>query len=338
MVIRENYFLKSLHTFHTNVYAKYFAPFETIDDLLEILEDDSIDKLQKLILGGGSNMLFTKDYNGLILKNNISGIEQVAEDDKNIYVKVGAGENWHGFVLYCVNKGLGGVENLSLIPGNTGASPMQNIGAYGVEIKDVFHELEAFNIAEKSIVKFSSADCEFGYRQSVFKSKLRDKYIILSVTFHLNKNPVYNTSYGAIDQELKSMNVETLSVKAISDAVINIRTKKLPDPNVIGNAGSFFKNPEVSGTIFKTLQHEFDGIVGYQVPGDKVKLAAGWLIEQCGWRGFRKGDAGCFDKQALVLLNYGDASGKEIFNLSEDILQSVKQKFNVELEREVNII
>lgn len=338
MIIQENFFLKAMHTFHINVYAKYFAGFESVDDLREILEADSVAKHQKLILGGGSNILFTKDFDGLILKNNINGIKQVNEDEAHVYIKVGAGENWHRFVMYCVDNGLAGVENLSLIPGNTGASPMQNIGAYGVEIKDVFHELEAFNINEKTIVKFDADDCEFGYRQSIFKTKLRGQFIILSVTFRLNKNPVYNTSYGAIEQELENMHIETPSIKAISDAVINIRTKKLPDPNALGNAGSFFKNPEVPDTVFESLKYEFPGVVSYRLSDGKVKLAAGWLIEQCGWKGFRSGDAGCYDKQALVLVNYGDAQGDEIYNLSEEILKSVKQKFNVELEREVNII
>jgi UDP-N-acetylmuramate dehydrogenase len=338
MTIHENYFLKPLHTFHTAVYAKYFASFNAVDDLREIIETHSNNISHKLILGGGSNLLFTKDFNGLVLKNNISGIKQSNQDDEHVYIKVGAGENWHRFVKYCVNNEFGGVENLSLIPGNTGASPMQNIGAYGVEIKDVFHELEAFNVAEKSVVKFDARDCNFGYRQSIFKTKLRDQYVILSVTFRLNKNPVYNTSYGAIEQELENMGAEALSIKAISDAVVNIRTKKLPDANLIGNAGSFFKNPEIAEIEFEKIKDQFPDIVGYKVGDGHIKLAAGWLIEQCGWKGYRKGDAGCYDKQALVLVNYANASGEEIYNLSEEIKQSVKQKFNVELEREVNII
>lgn len=338
MIIQENFFLKAIHTFHINIYARYFAAFEAVDELREIIEAETVARYQKLILGGGSNILFTKDFDGLILKNNINGIEQVNEDAAHVYIKVGAGENWHRFVMYCVNNELAGVENLSLIPGNTGASPMQNIGAYGVEIKDVFHELEAFNINEKALVKFNADDCEFGYRQSIFKTKLRNQYVILSVTFKLNKNPVYNTSYGAIEQELKNMHIKTPGIKAISDAVINIRTKKLPDPNVLGNAGSFFKNPEVPDTVFESLKHEFPGVVGYRLSDGKVKLAAGWLIEQCGWKGYRKGDAGCYNKQALVLVNYGNGSGQEIYDLSEHIKQSVNEKFDVQLEREVNII
>ncbi len=316
-----------------------------MNELNEILNDrtENITKKKKLILGGGSNILFTKDFDGLILKNDISGIEQISEDDKYVYVKVGAGENWHRFVMYCVANGLAGVENLSLIPGNIGASPMQNIGAYGVEIKDVFHELEAFNIAAKVIEQFSVKDCEFGYRQSIFKTRLREQYVILSVTFRLNKTPIFNTSYGAIEQELEKMNIQQLSIKAISDAVINIRTKKLPDPNIIGNAGSFFKNPEVSDVVFQQLKQDFRGVVGYKISEDKIKLAAGWLIEQCGpekgvsWKGYRKCDVGCYDQQALVLVNYGNATGDQVYNLSEEIRQSVKEKFNVDIEKEVNI-
>ncbi len=338
MIIHENYFLKALHTFHIPVYAKYFAAFKSVDELQEILNDQNNALTQKLILGGGSNILFTKNFNGLILKNDIGGIEKIIEDDSHVYVKVGAGENWHRFVMYCIANELAGVENLSLIPGNTGASPMQNIGAYGVEIKDVFHKLEAFSIADRTMQKFSADECEFGYRQSVFKTRLRNEYIILFVTFRLNKVPVFNTSYGAIEQELEKMGVKKLSLKAISDAVIAIRTKKLPDTNIIGNAGSFFKNPEVPQRQFHELQQNYTGIPGYKLTNGKVKLAAGWLIEQCGWKGYRKGDAGCYDQQALVLVNYRNASGDQIYNLSEEIKQSVKEKFNVDIEREVNII
>jgi UDP-N-acetylmuramate dehydrogenase len=240
--------------------------------------------------------------------------------------------------LYCVEKNFGGVENLSLIPGNVGASPMQNIGAYGAEIKDVFEELKAYHLNDQSIVKFSNSDCAFGYRESVFKQKFKSQFVILDVTYKLRKKPIFNTSYGAINQELEQMGVNELTVQAISQAVINIRSSKLPDPKVIGNAGSFFKNPQIKKSKFQNLQNEFPSIVGYPLENDEVKLAAGWLIEQCGWKGYRKGDAGCHAKQALVLVNYNHANGKEIFDLSEEILQSVKGKFGVELEREVNIV
>jgi UDP-N-acetylmuramate dehydrogenase len=228
------------------------------------------------------------------------------------------------------------LENLSLIPGNVGASPMQNIGAYGVEIKDVFYELEAYHIRDKITKTFSKDECKFGYRESVFKNIYKDQFIITSVTYRLNKEPVFNTSYGAIRHELENMEVEDLSLDAISSAVINIRTSKLPDPRKLGNAGSFFKNPQVSMEKFLSLKDENAAIVAYP-QGKGMKLAAGWLIEQCGWKGYRKGDAGCYPKQALVLVNYGNATGKEIYELSEEIIASVKKKFGVELEREVNI-
>jgi len=289
-------------------------------------------------------VLFTSNFNGLILKNEFKGIKIVKEDEHHIYIQAGAGESWHQFVLYCIEHNLAGVENLSLIPGNVGASPMQNIGAYGVEIKDVFHSLEAYHIKDKKVVTFTLNDCEFGYRESVFKRKFKDEFVILNVTYRLNKVPDYKISYGAIGQELEKMGVKDLSIQAVSQAVINIRSSKLPDPAVIGNAGSFFKNPEIKNSKFKSLKEEFPAIVGYDLPNGNVKLAAGWLIEQCGpengasWKGYRKGDAGCHEKQALVLVNYGNATGSEIFDLSEKILKSVKTKFGVELEREVNIV
>jgi UDP-N-acetylmuramate dehydrogenase len=230
------------------------------------------------------------------------------------------------------------MENLSLIPGNVGASPMQNIGAYGVEIKDIFEELEAYHIEDKTLVKFTLHDCEFGYRESVFKRKYKGQFVILNVTYKLRKQPFYNTTYGAIEQELQRMNTKDISIRAISNAVINIRKSKLPDPQEIGNAGSFFKNPEVGQAKFIALKEQFPEIVGYSLPGNKTKLAAGWLIEECGWKGYRKGDAGCHAKQALVLVNHGKARGEEIFALSEEIIKSVFQRFGITLEREVNII
>jgi UDP-N-acetylmuramate dehydrogenase len=342
MQIQENILIKEYNTFRIIVYTNLFAKFNSIDELGELLEfkqTPTADRqLQTLILGGGSNILFTKDFAGLVLKNEIKGIKEIKEDDHHIYVQVGAGENWHQFVLHCIHNGWAGVENLSLIPGNVGASPMQNIGAYGVEIKDVFYSLEAYHIHDKKIVNFTLNDCEFGYRDSVFKRKFKDEFVITDVTYRLNRIPDYNISYGAIGQELEKMGVKDLSLQAVSQAVINIRSSKLPDPAVIGNAGSFFKNPEVSSSQFAVLSSQFPGVVGYPLPNGNVKLAAGWLIEQCGWKGYRKGDAGCHEKQALVLVNYGNAKGSEIFELGEDILLSVKEKFGVGLEREVNIV
>ncbi len=335
MQLTENFSLKPYNTFGIHVMAKYFAAFANIETLAELLENQNE---HQLILGGGSNILFTKNYDGLVLKNEIAGIEKINEDDAYVYVRAGAGVGWHEFVLYCINNNFAGVENLSLIPGSVGASPMQNIGAYGVEIKDVFYELEAYNIDDKKLVSFSKNDCAFGYRESIFKNKYKGQFVITSVTFRLNKIPVYNTSYGAIEMELEKMGVHSLSIKAISDAVINIRQSKLPDPKQIGNAGSFFKNPTIQNTQFEKLKNDFPNIVGYPVGETETKLAAGWLIEQCGWKGYRKSDAGCHEKQALVLVNYGNAIGEEILQLSEKIIDSVKLMFDVELHREVNIV
>lgn len=342
MNIQQNISLKKYNTFGIETTAKYFATFSSLNELKEALSFNrqtiTNNQSQTLILGGGSNILFTKNYDGLVLKNELKGIELVNEDEAFVYIKAAAGENWHQFVLHCINNNWAGVENLSLIPGNVGASPMQNIGAYGAEIKDVFYSLEAFHKTDKTTVVFNLNDCAFGYRESVFKRKYKDQFVIISVTYKLRKNAVFNISYGAIEHELEKMGVEQLSVKAVSDAVINIRSSKLPNPAEIGNAGSFFKNPEIQSRQFEHLKSEYPNIVGYTLPAGTVKLAAGWLIEQCGWKGSRAGDAGCHAKQALVLVNYGNATGNEIFALSEKIIASVQQKFGVMLEREVNII
>jgi len=336
MQIHENFPLKPYNTFSIDAKAKFFNSFFFVEELEEKLMMYS--KYPILILGGGSNILFTKDYDGAILKNEIKGIELQHEDADHVYVKVGAGENWHQFVLYCIKHNWAGVENLSLIPGNIGASPIQNIGAYGVELDDVFWSLEAFHLSERKIHTFTATDCEFGYRDSIFKNRYKNEFAILSVTFQLKKKPIYHVSYGAITEELEKMGVKDLSIKAVSQAVINIRSAKLPDPQKIPNAGSFFKNPEVPASKYEALKLKFPDIIAYPLAKGTVKLAAGWMIEQCGWKGCRKGDAGCHAKQALVLVNYGNATGKEIYDLSEEILQSVKNKFDVVLEREVNII
>jgi len=282
--------------------------------------------------------LFTKDFDGIVLKNEIVGIEVVREDADHVYLKAGAGENWHRFVLHCIDRGLGGVENLSLIPGNVGASPMQNIGAYGVEIKEVFESLAAFHLKDEKVVNFSLNDCQFGYRDSVFKHKFKDEFVILEVIYRLNKIPKFNTSYGAIEEELEKMGVKELTIANISQAVINIRSSKLPDPEVIGNAGSFFKNPLIPKHELEELKRIYANVPSYEVDEKFVKVPAAWLIDQCGWKGYRKGDAGCHAKQALVLVNYGNAKGNEIYELSEEILHSVNKKFGILLEREVNVV
>jgi UDP-N-acetylmuramate dehydrogenase len=336
MQLRENISLRPYNTFKIDARARYFVSFASIEELEECIT--LYDPSSLFVLGGGSNILFTGDYDGAVLKNEIMGIELLHEDADYIYVKAGAGENWHQFVLYCIRHNWAGVENLSLIPGNIGATPIQNIGAYGVELDDVFWSLEALHIFENKVYTFTMADCEFGYRDSIFKNRYRDEFVILSVTLQLKKKPVFHTSYGAINEELEKLGVKELSIEAVSQAVINIRSARLPDPQTIPNAGSFFKNPEVPVTKYEELKKNFPDMVAYPLAKGTVKLAAGWMIEQCGWKGYRRGDAGCHAKQALVLVNHNNANGNEIYDLSEEILQSVKKKFGVELEREVNII
>lgn len=335
MNITHNLSLRPYNTFAIEASAREFSEFRSVDELNDLLRQSSKNNL--MILGGGSNILLTQNFDGYVLKNEIKGIDIVHEDEHHVYVKAGAGENWHQFVLFCVERDLAGVENLSLIPGSVGASPMQNIGAYGVEIKDVFHDLEAYHIKSKKVLTFTHSDCEFGYRESIFKNKLKGGYVILNVTLRLNKVPHYNTSYGAIEDELQRMN-KGVSIQAISQAVMNIRTSRLPDPAKIGNAGSFFKNPTIRVKQFEELKKVHPGLPAYPQGLDLVKVAAGWLIEQCGWKGYRKGDAGVHEKQALVLVNHGHASGRQIFELSEEIRKSVVRKFRIELEREVNVI
>jgi UDP-N-acetylmuramate dehydrogenase len=336
MVRKENVSLKKYNTFGIEATARHFAVFSSADELASLL-DQAPEPV--VVLGGGSNILLLGDVAGTVLINGIKGIDLVDEDDRYLYVRVGAGENWHGFVEYCLDRDWAGVENLSLIPGSVGAAPMQNIGAYGVELKEVFHELEAWDLQDGKVKMFTLNDCRFGYRDSVFKNEYKDRFIILTVTFRLHREPVFHTQYGAIREELDKMNIRKLTIRAIADAVVRIRTAKLPDPAVIGNAGSFFKNPSIRDAQFSELKTSFPDMVGYPDPASAMtKLAAAWLIEQCGWKGYRRGDAGCHDRQALVLVNYGGATGREIYDLSEDILRSVQQRFGVTLEREVNII
>ena len=339
MDIQKNISLKKFNTFGIQASAECFSAFHNVVELRSALS--AYNKMNPagnlFILGGGSNILILKDIKGLVLKNEVPGIEKISEDDTSVLVKAGAGVNWHMFVLYCLENGYGGVENLALIPGSVGASPMQNIGAYGVEIKDVFHSLEALNIRDQGLVTFNRNDCEFGYRDSVFKNKFRNEFVIISVTYRLSKVPKLNISYGAIQQELEKMKVTEMNIRSVAEAVMSIRRSKLPDPVVIGNAGSFFKNPSVSDTQFSLLKEKFPGIAGYKLETG-YKVAAGWMIEQCGWKGYRRGDAGCHALQALVLVNYGNAIGKDILDLSEEIISSVRSKFDITLEREVNVV
>lgn len=335
-MIIENASLKALNSFGLDVATRFLAEVTSLDALREVLGGDQRWK-NHMILGGGSNVLFTRDYDGLIIKNSIRGIEVTKETDDEVLVKAGAGVVWHDLVMFCVDKGYGGIENLSLIPGCVGAAPMQNIGAYGVEVKDVFDRLTAFDLNEKVERSFSAEECEFGYRESVFKRKLKGQFLISSLQLRLSKKPTLNTSYGAIDAELNSMNIENPSIKDVSKAVINIRSSKLPDPAVLGNAGSFFKNPILSIEKVNALKMDFPDMPTYQFH-DKMKVAAGWLIEHCGWKGKRIGNCGSHAKQALVLVNYGGSTGGEIFKLSEQIQASVLEKFDIQIEREVNVV
>lgn len=340
MQLKENYSLKHLNSFGIDITARYFASFSTWEELESLKNCIPNNTLEKpLILGGGSNILFTKNFDGAVLKNEILGIRLVAETKDHYIVEAGAGENWHGFVMHCIDNNYAGLENLSLIPGTVGASPIQNIGAYGVEIKDCFHSLDAYHFQDKSVVQFEAKDCSFGYRESVFKKEFKHQLAILKVRFQLSKQPNLTTSYGIIEQELAKKMINSPSIRDISNAVISIRSSKLPDPKIIGNAGSFFKNPIIPLNLFEQLQNQYPSIPGYStdIPGYK-KIAAGWLIDQSGWKGYRNGDAGCHALQALVLVNYGKATGTEIWNLSNDIIASIQDKFGIALEREVNIL
>ncbi len=337
MKLLENYSLKNQNTFGIDISARWFCSVTQTSELQQLLSDIYFKNTPKLILGGGSNILFTRNFEGLVIRNRIENIQLIAEDNDSVLVSAGGGMNWHAFVIYTIEHNYSGLENLSLIPGCVGAAPIQNIGAYGVEIKNTFHSLTAINLADGSLKTFDATACRFGYRDSVFKQEAKNKYAIVEVTFRLKKNSELNTSYGAIEEELKKMHVDHPTLSDVSNAVITIRQSKLPDPKVIGNAGSLFKNPEVPKETFDRIKANYPGLVGYPAT-DKMKLAAGWLIEQCGWKGKRIGNCGMHEKQALVLVNYGGATGKELLEHAKKVQESVVQKFGVFLEMEVNII
>lgn len=331
--------LEPYNTFHLKSKAYWFAYIPDVATLKEALQTPQMKAFPLLVLGGGSNILLAGDFKGVVLKIEIAGIQKVKEDQEYIWLKVGAGVDWHEFVLYCVERNWQGVENLSLIPGTVGGAPIQNIGAYGVELKEVFDSLEAISTDGKETRIFSLEDCQFGYRDSIFKKELKGKYIITYVTLRLRKKPQFNISYGTLQQTLEENGVKELSVKAISDAVIQIRKSKLPDIAQLGNCGSFFKNPQVPLAHYERLKKQFPAIVAYPADSPQMmKISAGWLIEQCGWKGKRVGNVGCYEKQALVIVNYGNASGVEIKNFAAKVRDSVFQKFNISLENEVNII
>ena len=338
MTIQENISLKPYNTFGLDAKAKYFTKIATQDGLKNVLSDKVVSSEKQLILGGGSNILLKGDFDGLVLKNEIFGKEVISETKDHVLIKIGAGENWHQFVLWSLERNYFGLENLSLIPGTVGASPIQNIGAYGTELKDIFHSLEAIDVKTLKIETFLRKDCNFGYRNSIFKNKYKNQLYITSVTLKLSKESKINVSYGAIQKVLAEMQLERVTPKAVSDAIIQIRSSKLPNPAVIGNAGSFFKNPEINQPFFQSLQTKFPNLIYYQLANDCFKIPAGWLIEQCGWKGKIVGNTGTYKNQALVIVNHGDATGKEIIDLTEKIEKSVLDKFKIQLTREVNII
>ena len=336
-MINNDISLKAMNTFGIDASAKRFTIIRDEKDIKTVLDANEHDSI--FILGGGSNILFTQDFDGLVIKNEIQGFNTIEDNKDYAIIESGAGEVWHEFVMKCIDKNLGGIENLSLIPGNVGASPMQNIGAYGVEIKDVFEYLDAYHIKDRKIQRFNAQECKFGYRESVFKNELKGQYIICKVAFRLTKKHDLKTSYGAIENELRSMNKINPSIRDVSDAVINIRQSKLPDPKQIGNAGSFFKNPIVSTELLNEIQSKYADIPNYPATQNKVKLAAGWLIEKAGWKGRTYDERyGVHKLQALVLVNYNRTNGDEILKLSALIIDDVKAKFKVTLEREVNIL
>ena len=336
--IKEQFDLSKYTTMGVKANARYFVEIHSIEELEKALEIAENKELPILVLGGGSNILFVDDFNGLVILNKIEGIEIISEDKSDVIIEFGAGENWHQIVLYCIQKGFGGIENLSLIPGTVGAAPIQNIGAYGVELKDVFVSLDAFLINQGDIKSFSKSECKFGYRDSVFKKELKGKAIITNVRLKLSKHGKPNIEYASLKQRLKERGVSNPSIEDVSNAVIEVRQSKLPDPNEIGNTGSFFKNPVISVYQFDELKKQFKNLSGYPVSERQVKVPAGWLIEQAGWKGKRNGDAGVHSKQALVLVNYGNAAGKEIWALAIEIVDSVYQKFEIRLTPEVNIL
>jgi UDP-N-acetylmuramate dehydrogenase len=329
--------LKNFNTFGVEAKAHFFVEINKKEELAELFMDPQWKQMKMLVLGGGSNMLLLNDFNGLVIRINIRGIEhRISHND--VFIEAGAGEVWNDLVNFCVIREYAGLENLSLIPGSVGASPIQNIGAYGVELQDVFHSCCAFELQTGTFKTFTKEDCRFGYRESVFKSELKNQYIIVSVKFHLSLIPHFKLTYGAIEQELKARNVTSPSIKDVSQVVSHIRVSKLPDPSTIGNAGSFFKNPIIDAAQFNNLKLKFPEVVHYPAAGGQVKLAAGWLIEQCGWKGKVAGNTGTWKNQSLVLVNHGGATGEEVYAFSSQIIDSVYTKFGVMLQREVNII
>ncbi|MFA7444916.1 MAG: UDP-N-acetylmuramate dehydrogenase [Flavobacteriaceae bacterium] len=330
------YSLKAYNTFGIDVKAKEFISVSSLSELQSVLEKYKHEEI--FVLGGGSNMLLTQDIEKPVVHINLKGIQIAKQDENYVWVEAQAGENWHQFVLWALENDFGGIENLSLIPGNIGSAPIQNIGAYGVELKDVFDNCKAIHIKTQEIKTFTKEDCLFGYRESIFKSTEKGKYIILSVTLKLTKkNHKISTSYGVIANELQKMGITAPTIQDVSKAVISIRQSKLPDPKEIGNSGSFFKNPVVPQKIYEKIQEQYPEMPFYKVSEDEIKIPAGWLIETSEFKGKRFGDAGVHQKQALVLVNYGNATGEEIYNLAKTIQNTIFDKFGIEIEMEVNV-
>ncbi|OGU55785.1 MAG: UDP-N-acetylenolpyruvoylglucosamine reductase [Ignavibacteria bacterium RBG_13_36_8] len=338
MEIFHNYSLKDLNTFGVNARAAYFVEISSEKSLIEIINNKKLKWLDILILGGGSNILFTKNYNGLILKNEIKGIKIVDENKEHVFIKAGGGLTWSSLVDYCVDKNYGGIENLTLIPGTVGAAPVQNIGAYGVELKDVLHSVDGMFLADGEKKSFLADDCEFSYRNSIFKTKLKNSFFITKITLKLSKKPKTNIDYNTLKKEFEKSDPSKITIKQVRDAVKRIRMNKLPDPAVLGNAGSFFKNPEIRLDELDGLKKEYPSIVSFRGKGKRVKLSAGWLIEQCGWKGIRFGNTGTYEKQSLVIVNHNNATGREIHNFARLIQDTVYEKFKIQLVPEVNII
>ncbi|MEM7038656.1 MAG: UDP-N-acetylmuramate dehydrogenase, partial [Bacteroidota bacterium] len=335
-MIQENISLKDRNTFGIDAQARFFAEVKSVTELQEILQDARWAEVEKMVLGGGSNVLLVGDVSGLVIHMSAVGKKVVEENEDELILEVGAGENWHGLVMHCVAQGWGGIENLSLIPGRMGAAPIQNIGAYGVELKDVFVHLDAVEIASGKLRRFTHTDCAFGYRDSVFKRDLKGRYIITSVALRLTKrNHSLNTGYGAISKELEARGVTSPTIRDISEVVTAIRQSKLPDPAQIGNGGSFFKNPELPLAQYESLKAQHPELPGYVVSDTIMKVPAAWLIDRAGWKGRRFGNYGVHDRQALVLVNFGGAKGQDIYDLSSEIKASVAEKYGVDLEREV---
>ena len=337
MTILNNFSLKKHNTFGIEAKAKQFVAVHSVEDLKTVLVENQ--SQPKFILGGGSNMLLTQDIQALVIHIDLKGIKVLKEDDNFVWVESQAGENWHEFVLWTIDQNFGGLENMSLIPGNVGTTPVQNIGAYGTEIKDTFVSCDAMNIATQEMKTFTKDDCHFGYRESIFKHEAKDQFIITSVVFKLTKHiHKINISYGDITKELEKQNVITPTLKDISNAVIAIRQSKLPDPKELGNSGSFFKNPIISKEQFEKARALHPEMPHYVISETEVKVPAGWLIEKAGFKGKRFGDAGIHKNQALVLVNYGNATGQEILNVSRDIQATILKEFGIVIEAEVNVI